>query len=174
MQDIKLMPVNLAEFNVPRVTMDGTADLVTIAKTPYPVLSKYKKLCAYMDVEPFAGGTWKKQGKQNVLGYITSGYRNKVIEGNISSPHLFAFALDIAVGDIKAQVEWAKRAIQLYTRIGLYPANGFIHVDLAPIIWMKKYYKRRYWCKVNGVYKSFMKFNGMIDYATSSQEGKDV
>jgi hypothetical protein len=160
--DLPLAPVNLASVGLGRVVRDS-ADLITIWKTPYPVLTNYKKLCRRLNWRPFSGGTHKCQGLSGQAGYITSGYRDK--GGNINSAHKFALAIDVAIGDIEAQVKISRVAVKYFIRIGLYPENGFIHLDLANRLWMKKYGGRRFWVRKNGIYTCFDEMEEMIGFA---------
>ena len=118
-----------------------------------------------MKVEPFAGGTYQKQGSKFRPGYITSGYRSKITEGRRNSPHLYGLALDIAVGDAYEQAIWAKAADMLYTRVGLYPDNGFIHVDMMPKVWCSHYHGTKYWVKKGDKYKGLWSLSEAITLA---------
>jgi hypothetical protein len=140
----QLMPINLAHLGWKRQGTKGEPDLVTIYRTPYPVLSSYVTLCRQTGLEPFAGGTYDKQGSAGP-GFITSGYRDSIIEDREHSPHLYAFAIDVQVGNAARQLEVAAQAGALFARVGLYPFRGFIHLDQAPDNWVDKYSKRRYW-----------------------------
>lgn len=146
---------NLAVLGVER-RGDGVApDLETIWISPYPVLTNYQKLMRRLGWKAYAGGTRDMQGPSYVQGYITSGYRDLVLGGNTNSPHLFAIALDIAAGGIREQVRAARLAVDYFNRIGLYPENGFIHVDLATPTWMQRHGGRLFWVRKGGKYTSF-------------------
>lgn len=165
MHDIDLVPPNLAQFGVERKIESPIADLITIWKTPYPVLTRYKLLCAKFDWAPFAGGTYQHQGDERKQGYITSGYRDVIINGRKNSPHLYALAIDVAVGDIIHQIEWAKAADMLFTRIGIYPQRGFVHIDLVSIAWINKFsdINKRYWIQLKDRnYQYFSKLDDMF------------
>lgn len=151
------MPVNLATVGVKRRGHKNEADLDTIMRTSHPVLSAYWQLCIAAKLKPYAGGTYLIQGPSNIPGYCTSGFRDKVIQGNGTSPHLWGFALDVAVGDVARQMEVAALALDYFVRVGIYPANGFIHVDQAPEIWIATYGKARVWMKdkSRGIDESF-------------------
>ena len=154
---------------VDRIGNGTLADLHTIWKTPYPVLTKYKLLCGSMKVIPFAGGNYLEQGSNNKQGYITSGYRDELIEGRKQSPHLYALAIDVAVGNIQKQIAWGSKAYKLYTRVGLYPDRGFIHCDLMPTVWIDKYsdQQKRYWICIKGKYHYASGFGDIIDMSQS-------
>lgn len=162
---IELLPPNLAKLGLKRATEPDIPDLVTIWKTPYPVLTRYKYLCGVAGIQPFAGGTYEQQGPSSRIGYITSGYRDGIINCRINSPHLFALAIDVFVGPIEKQISFAKKAQKYFPRIGLYPDNKFIHLDLSSEAWMKKYRGRRFWVRLNNVYTSFDILDAAIDFA---------
>lgn len=168
----ELLIPNLMKVGTPRKTKPE-ADLITIWNTPYPVIGKYKVLCNETNLKIFAGGTIEKQGPNYVPGFITSGYRDEIIEGNESSPHPFAIALDIAIGSDIRCLDVAKKAERIYSRIGLYPGHGFIHVDEAPDSWIEHYKKKRYWVKVESIYYSYDKFEEAIErfYKAIRKEG---
>ena len=174
-----LLPINLATMGVPRMTTDGTADLETIWKTPYPVITNYKKLCNDVRfLKPFGGSQhevidlhsrkWSIEQTREVLGYITSGYRDKVLNGNKQSAHLYGFAIDIFVGNINDQIIVGEKALKYYNRIGLYPDNNFIHLDMAPPNWIEKYDKTLYWVTKNNMTKGFNDFNDATKFALAA------
>lgn len=163
--NIELIPPNLAKLGVQRMTPGGEADLETIWMTPYPVITNYLKLCKDVDIlKPFGGGRRIRQIR-NKYGYITSGYRDKILYGNSFSAHLFGFALDIFVGNVEQQILVGKKALNYYSRIGLYPDSNFIHVDLAPEIWIKKYNKAPFWVIKIDSSKSFNNFKDAAKFA---------
>jgi hypothetical protein len=161
MQDIVIVPPNLARMGVKRKVLDPDPDLIRVYETPYPVLTNYGKLCADADIEPFAGGTYLKQGPEQ-MGYINSGYR----EGEGDSAHLYALALDIIAGELKKQIQLANIALVHFCRVGLYPDHKIIHVDLMPQVWIdwlkrtKRKTAARYWVclKIDGK-KNYTYFN---------------
>lgn len=143
----QLLPINLQRLGLAR-RGDGMfqrPDLVTIMLHDYPVLSNYVVWCRLAGLEPFAGRNYEVQGPPDVPGYILSGYRDKQIGANRLSPHFYAFAIDAAVGDADAQIKAAPHALGLFTRVGLYPFRGFIHLDQAPDNWIERYKKHRFW-----------------------------
>lgn len=159
------MPPNLAALGVRRATPDGAADLITIAKTPYPVLSSYKEVCRRMGLPPFGGGTHENQGSRGP-GFITSGYRDDVMENRGNSPHRFALAIDVIAGDLGEQITMAEAARDIFCRIGLYPHNGFIHMDLCNDLWMKAYGGRAFWVRgLKGIYTSFDTLDAAVLFA---------
>lgn len=159
--DLQLVPPNLAALGVKRQGDPEAADLMTIWNTPYPVLTRYKLWCDLVNLQPFAGGEVTAQGSPSIAGYITSGYRDQLVEGRKHSPHLFALAIDVAVGDVHRQLAVAPAALNFFSRIGLYPDNGFIHLDLMPASWLVKYGGRQFWCRIGGVYNSFNTWLGL-------------
>lgn len=163
--NLSYRPPNLCKLGLKRATPNDVPDLVTIWKSPYPVLLPYMSLCAEVGWNPYANGTYKEQGEFWRKGYITSGYRDNIIEGNYNSPHHYAFAIDISTGSMDRQIEVALKARYKYARIGLYHNQNFIHVDAAPYNWIEHYNKANYWVKRNGVYHYFESFGEMIDFA---------
>ena len=91
-------------------------------------------------------------------GRITSGYRNvaynKQIGGASDSAHRYGLALDIAVGDVREQIKWAREADKIFNRIGVYPNMGIIHVDLMPYGEDETSYKHgsKYWVRKRAQY----------------------
>ena len=161
-----LVPPNLAALGVKRQGDGKAADLATIWATPYPVITNYKLWCNDMGWEPFAGGTRHKQGPYGKPGFLLSGYRDTILEGRVHSPHRYAFALDSAVAKA-LQAEAAIKADKRFARIGLYPDDGFIHIDLAPQCWIDKYGGAPYWVRKNGVYTSFDWLEDAVVFANS-------
>lgn len=160
--DLQLVPPNLAALGVKRIGDPDNADLGTIWSTPYPVITRYKQWCQLVNLKPFGGG--HLLGQQNEPGLITSGFRDELIEGRKHSPHLYALALDIFVGDLHRQLAVAPAALGFFSRIGIYPDNGFIHLDLVPQSWMDRFSKKRFWCRVDGEYESFDQWPDMMDH----------
>jgi hypothetical protein len=160
--DITLVPPNLAALGVRR-RVESVADLLTIWDSPYPVITNYGRFCRAAGITPFNGGTHDAQGPMGP-GYITSGYRDAALEGRHNSPHRFALAIDVAIGDAVAQVRAAEYAIQFFTRVGFYPDNGFLHLDLCPVAWMTRYGGRRFWVRRSGTYTSFDTFEAAVDF----------
>ncbi len=160
-----LCPPNLRALGWRR-QQSPEADLLTIWSIPeYPVIGNYKKLCADTRLAPFGGGTIEQQGE--AAGKITSGYRDEILDGNNISPHHFGFAIDIAVGDLAEQIRIALASRPYFTRVGLYPDSGFIHVDMAPRVWIEHHNKAWAWVKHNGIYRSFDSWPGAIAFAES-------
>lgn len=83
---------------------------------------------------------------------ITSGYRcsayNKKIGGYANSPHCKGLAADIYCKGMDIYV-LAGRADLIFSRIGIYPDNNFIHVDIV------KPHPSKFWVRHKGVYKYF-------------------
>lgn len=164
MKKLILYPQNLAVLGVPRRTPAPEADLYVIYRTIYPVLASNKKLCEDMRVLPYGGGSWQHQHDIKP-GYITSGYRSEVICNKVHSPHRFALALDIHVGEIEDQIQWARIAGKHFCRVGLYPGNRFIHVDLCNKQWQEYYGGSPCWVKCAGEYVAFLSLDKAIEFA---------
>jgi len=83
---------------------------------------------------------------------ITSGYRcsaeNKKVGGSVNSPHLLGEAADIYCKSMDIY-ELAGRADLIFSRIGIYPDNHFIHVDILPAS------PSKFWVRHKGIYKYF-------------------
>jgi hypothetical protein len=146
---IDVLPINLAEdLGIRRKPPLSAADLKTIWKiTPYPVITNYLRLCKLVGWEPFGGGTRQVQGDPHKVGYITSGYRDAILNGNKLSAHRYGLALDVCAGGPEDQIRAAEMAVEhgLFNRIGLYPRHGFMHFDLMPTAWIEKYHRTRFW-----------------------------
>lgn len=166
----ELLPPNLAVLGLNKASEPGAPDLETIWKTPYPVLTRYKLLCKELKIQPFAAGRYQRQGPCTKAGYITSGYRDDIINCRINSPHRFALAIDVIVGPIEKQIAAARHAQAYFPRIGLYPGNSFIHLDLASEAWMKQYRGRRFWVRIQNVYTSFDILEAAIDFIKENLE----
>jgi len=84
---------------------------------------------------------------------------NKRIGGYINSPHLYGKAVDIHVKNMDI-VSLAKQAKEVgFSRIGLYPFNHFIHVDII------RPYPSSSWIRdVQGRYIYFKSLDGAITY----------
>lgn len=84
--------------------------------------------------------------------YISSGIRcptyNKKIGGHSKSPHLLGKAADIYCKNIDIY-RLASKADLIFSRIGLYPDNHFIHVDILPAS------PSKFWVRHKGIYKYF-------------------
>lgn len=145
-----LPPPNLYRLGLPKAVPDDRPDLITIWRTPYPVITPYLELCHQIGVTPFAGGTMEEQGPASKTGYINSGYRPYVVAGNLDSPHMYALAIDLFVLPPLKVIAVARVAATLYNRIGIYPDRHFIHCDQAPQIWMEKHHKAVAWVQLGG------------------------
>lgn len=145
-------------------------DIQTIWGIPeYPVITQYKKLCADTGLSPFGGGTMEEQGTEP--GRITSGYRDEVIDDNELSPHFFGFAIDVFVGGPAEQIKVALAAGHYFSRVGLYPDDLFVHLDLAPKVWVQRYGKAWAWVKHNGVYLAQNSHEAAITYVRGLPPG---
>jgi len=133
------------------VAMKSKIDIETIKQYHPEVWVQYTELCSRMGATTFGNppGICKSLP---VKCCITSGYRhpayNKEKSGAANSPHQYGTALDIYIGKGKAeQLKWADAADDLFTRVGIYPSDTHIHVDLMP---PKGEYKLRYWIGQGG------------------------
>jgi hypothetical protein len=134
--------------------------------TPYPVIGSYLRTMETLNIIPFGGGTKEHQGERKE-GYVLSGYRFHVLNGNKESPHRYAMALDIEAYR-ERQVVIGRTALESgFTRVGLYPQQGFAHVDVAPPNWMVRFHKARFWVKANGVYRYFDRWDEAEAFATT-------
>lgn len=178
------LPINLAVMGVifrggsiSATQITYRADLNTIWKTPYPVITTYRKVCKATGLD-FLGkhtatpsiqyGPPFIQG-QHSDGYVLSGYRSEIINGNAGSMHRYAMALDVEVHSAEKQVEVARAAIEHgFTRIGFYPDRKFMHLDMAPPNWIKRFAKRRFWVEVDGTKQSFDEIDHAIEFMTGT------
>lgn len=171
MNDINLIPPNLAELGVTRKVQPPEPDLITVWQTPYPVLTNYKLLCADVGIEPFAGGTYLKQGQSWRPGYISSGYRVNI--GTINSPHKYGLALDVVIPDLELQIKMVGQSLEYFTRSGLYPNMNIIHLDLMPAVWIEKFNAARHWVcfRVRGkkIYHNFGDLESAIRFAIKNK-----
>ncbi len=159
------IPPNLAAFGVKRRTEEPIADLKTIWQTPYPIITRYQGLCNDAGLALFGGGSMDCPAPSPIKpGAITSGYRDTGKDIESRSPHAHTMALDIFIGTSEDQVRVAQIALQYYTRVGLYPDEGFIHVDLMPLAWVQRYGKTASWVRLGGKYASFPNLNGSIAF----------
>ena len=169
------LPINLAVMGVEQ---KGKIDLDTIWLTPYPVITTFKKVCEATELD-FLGGFGRmirKPGKAPVFiqgghmnGYILSGYRSEIINGNAGSMHRYAMALDVEVHNIDKQVEVGREAIkQGFTRVGFYPNRLFMHLDMAPDNWIDRFAKKRFWVEIDGTKQSFDEIDQAIGFMIGS------
>ncbi len=171
------LPINLASMGVPRAIENGV-DIDTIWMTPYPVFSTYSGLCkttgiVFLGKGGRMGGDYPSmptfiQGEHSD-GYILSGYRSEIINGNASSMHQYAMALDVEVHSVEKQVEVGRAALKEgFTRVGFYPDRKFMHWDMAPDNWIKRFAKRRFWVEVDGTKQSFDEIDHAIEFMTGT------
>lgn len=147
---INLLPPLIAEVGVSRNTPAPVADILTVTLPgfrDYPLHSCYQQFCDRLSWIPYGGGSILVPGDRWQVGSITSGFRDEIMNGNRFSAHRYALAFDISVGDATAQLIAARVAAELFPRVGCYPYNGFLHVDLMPDIWTVRYDKKKYWVK---------------------------
>lgn len=154
---------NLARLGHKRLVAEPKPDLITIQRTPYPVLTNYLKLCRMLGVPPYCGRDFTDQGSANGVGCITSGYRDT----DLNSPHEYGIAIDVIVGDVRAQVTAGRVALQYFCRVGLYPDNGIIHLDVAPEEWIVRHKKARFWVRYKGKYTTFNEYDEAACFAES-------
>lgn len=153
---------NLAARGVKRLQAPPKPDILTVREYHPEVLASLAVLSHKMGIVPH----WLF--KDYVSGFITSGYRDAPVDSQVTnSPHYFALALDIAVGNVMKQISWGNRALEfhLFYRIGLYPQNGFVHLDLCDINWMEIYHGMPFWVRYNGKYTSFHRFGEASTFA---------
>lgn len=113
-------------------------DIETIKKYHPEVLVQYAELCRRIGVEP--PGVCTSPRKKCC---ITDGYRhsarNQKEEGARNSAHQYGLALDIHIGSLEEQYKVAlanegdDKLPKLFTRVGVYPYDAHIHVDLMPL-----------------------------------------
>ncbi len=130
-----LSPANLGKLGLP---MKGNPDIVTLWKTPYPIITNYKILCKEFGVKPFGGGKMKSQGPYSILR-INSAYRsfkyNLQIGGSDNSSHMYGLAIDVNVGKLAFMVKATKIAAKYFNRVIIYHNSLFIHCDLTNTLW---------------------------------------
>lgn len=166
------LPINLAVMGVKR---GWEIDLDTIWLTPYPVITTFKKVCdstglyflgkdGRMWQQPVDGPMHFRRGEHS-NGYVLSGYRSEIINGNAGSMHRYAMALDVEVHEVDKQVEVGRAALKEgFTRIGFYPDRKFMHWDMAPPNWIKRFAKRRFWVEIDGTKQSFNEIDHAIGF----------
>ena len=127
-QEIRNRFLNMQQPVIVSMPMESHPDVKTILENNPELLVAYKALLNRMEI--------KELDKDIGAGRILSGYRsyiyNKQIGGVSDSAHRYGLALDIAVGDVREQIKWAREADKIFNRIGVYPNMGIIHVDLMP------------------------------------------
>lgn len=161
------------------VEQKGEIDLDTIWRTPYPIITAFKKVCKEAGID-FLGKGGYDLHTDNILnsifkwgehsdGYILSGYRSEVIGWNTGSMHRYAMALDVEVRSVEKQVEVGRSALEKgFTRVGFYPDRKFMHLDMAPDNWIKRFAKRRFWVEIDGTKQSFDEIDHAIEFMTGS------
>jgi hypothetical protein len=84
-----------------------------------------------------------------------------------NSPHYFGVALDVIVGDLMKQIEWATVGIGkgYFTRCGFYPEQNTMHFDRCSFEWMEKYNGTPSWVKWHGEYTGFAHWREAAQYA---------
>lgn len=169
------LPVNLASMGLERFVAVPEVDLNTIWRTPYPIITNYKKVCKIIGLDFLGKGGYDvhtdnplnpifKQGEHSD-GYILSGYRDEIINWNINSMHRYAMALDPEVHSVEKQVEVGRAALKEgFTRIGFYPDRKFMHWDMAPPNWIEQFKKRRFWVEIDGTKQSFDEIDHAIEF----------
>lgn len=168
------LPINLAVMGVKRRVDSSATDLDTIWLTPYPVIMTYQKVCEAtgLDFLGSGGRMIRKPGKKPVFiqsehsdGCVLSGYRFEIINSNVNSMHRYAMALDIEVHSVEKQVEVGRAALEGgFTRVGFYPDRKFMHLDMAPDNWIKRFAKRRFWVEIDGTKQSFNEIDHAIGF----------
>jgi hypothetical protein len=165
------LPVNLAVMGVKQ--KEGI-DLNTIWLTPYPIIKTYRRVCSATGLNFLGkgGSMIHKPGFGPVFcqgeysdGYVLSGYRSKIINGNAGSMHRYAMALDSEVHSVKKQIEVGRAALEYgFTRVGFYPDGKFMHLDMAPDNWIVRFAKRRFWVEVDSTKQSFDEIDHAIGF----------
>lgn len=169
LEDIRiygLMPPKLTEFGIKRAIgtdEKGPPDLITVWKTPYPVLTKYELLCRELGIKPYAGGTREQQGPEWKEGHINSGFRDHL--GAKNSAHFWGMAIDVVFPDLQRQIDIAKKASKLFMRVGIYPDKGIMHFDQAPVIWQMTYRGVPFWVTTKDRTRGFYNLAEAIKYA---------
>lgn len=178
------LPINLAVMGVKRYIAAPQVDLNIIWSTPYPIITTFKKVCKATGLDFLGKHGTMFRGEDIIApeggirvgppafafgehsnGYILSGYRDEIINGNVSSMHRYAMALDVEVYSPDKQVDVAIEALkQGFTRVGLYPDRKFMHLDMAPDNWIKRFTKRRFWVEINGTKQSFDEIGRAIEF----------
>lgn len=164
----ELLIPNFGAIGLPSRTPFGVADLEVIWMTPYPVITNYMKLCDESDLLTAFGGGSREQQLHRISGYITSGYRPGIVGMNFESPHRYAIALDVIVGDAQQQVEVGEIALKYFTRVGLYPGKGIIHIDMAPPSWIAHHKKSPFWTYTDDQYFPFDNFTEAAEMALAA------
>lgn len=166
-----LVPPNLSALGVKRAVgtdKDGTPDIITVWKTPYPVLTNYEAMCLAAQIKAYAGGTREKQGPSSEEGYISSGFRESL--GAKNTPHKFGMAIDVVIIGLQRQIEVARIAIKYFIRVGVYPDENIMHFDLAPPIWQMVYHGTPFWVKLGKTYHPFYDLEKAIGFALERRE----
>lgn len=111
-------------------------DIETIKKYHPEVLVQYEELCKRIGIKEPPGICTSARKKC----CITDGYRhpsrNEEVGGARTSAHQYGLALDLHIGSLEEQykvVEANEKQPKLFTRIGVYPGDAHIHVDLMPL-----------------------------------------
>ena len=135
-----------------KVPMKSNPDIETIKQYHPEVWSQYAELCKKMGAVDIFGSPPGACKSTLTKCCITSGYRhpayNKEIGGVGNSPHQYGVAIDIYVGkSLQEQLRWARAASNYFTRVGIYPSQNDIHVDLMPL---RGAFQTAYWIGSKG------------------------
>lgn len=154
---------HLVNQGVKRLTLEPDADIKTINIWYPDVIKNYVSFCLEAGLQPYGGGTIDNQ-KWNP-GRITSGYRDDALEGRKFSPHGFALALDIFIGDLSKQVKIIKFLEKYFNRFGLYEKERVIHGDLVNNSWIQEHsgFNAMRWLKINGKYIYFSNTKELLE-----------
>jgi len=124
---------NLAAKGIKRKIKAPIADLEIIKEYHPEVLLKLALLSQRMGIDPLWLGNFYLNKK--IPQWIESGYREIAKKSKIlNSAHYFGIAVDIMVGKLIKQYEWARAATEdnnLFFRAGLYPQQNTMHLDIA-------------------------------------------
>jgi len=159
-----LLSQNLSELGLPREVAEPHADIMTIWKTTYPVITPYLKICEPAKLYPFGGGIvqfsngfclrmdsediagsvqefWKMLEKWTVRYFNQGDLPGKIESGYRIDKgiHGCALALDIHVGNVQRQIEVAPIAKNQFSCVGLYPQKTCIHVDNSNEAWREQF-----------------------------------
>ena len=127
-----------------KVPKQKGVDIETIRAINPNVLANYEALCKEMKATSLFGQAPYVCSGAKYQCCITDGYRsskyNSDIGGAKDSAHLYGLALDIYVGNYQEQLKWAKVASKYFTRVGIYPGDSHIHVDMLPVQGASNFY----------------------------------
>jgi hypothetical protein len=158
------MLTNLAKSGVRRKAGPPMADIET-CKQHRP--GDVGRLVAVADTFGLATGALFM--KDVVPDWLVSAYRDAPNDPQVTnSPHYFACAFDVMVGNVMKQIEFVKLAVTdsgLFNRGGIYVGRNTCHVDTCDDGWMRKYNGARFWIWHKGKYYGVTDFKQAAHYA---------